>query len=83
MAGAADSREMTLERRAQLIRRYEQACYQMCYYLLRSEPLAMEAALAAVETLLSDACFYEQEEQSRLEAVKRTAIRCSLKRIVV
>lgn len=80
MNGANTVNLMTVEQRAKQVRRYEQHCYQVCYYMLRCETMALEAALASVEALLKDHSFYMREDRDQLEVVKKTAIRCSLKR---
>ena len=69
--------------RISLLRRYEQECYQICYYLLLDEQLALDAARRVLLTLYEDRAFIEAiEEQTRRSILTRRASEASVSVVI-
>lgn len=67
-----------LSSKADILKQYENHCFQVCYYLLHCEKKAFEASLASIEHLFSDTNFFCKEEVDQLKAVRKTAMHYSL-----
>ena len=67
-----------LEEKVEILRKYETLCYQITYYLLQDESLAVRAAGEALLELGLDDEFFSALEQDRENKVRRTAILKSL-----
>lgn len=65
-------------RKRKVLKQMERYGYQVAYYLLQSEALAVEASKLALMELLEDEAFYRQDENQQRQQVKRLFIRKSL-----
>jgi len=66
------------KRRAAILRRYEDFCYQICYFLLQCEAKAWQAAKSSIERLFHDDRFYRLQDVEQREHIRRTAMHCAL-----
>lgn len=67
-----------LQRRAAVLKQYECHCYQVCYYLLRNEEKALQAATACMKHLFGEVSFFNGDDAERLRNIRSMAIRFSL-----
>lgn len=68
---------MNLQTKADILRRHETYCYQICYYFMKSDEPSLKAAREALLEVIRDPVFFglsheEQEKKIRLFAVRST-----------
>ncbi|WP_309119507.1 hypothetical protein [Paenibacillus sp.] len=69
---------MAFEEKVLLLRRYEQRVYSICLHLVGEEPLASEAAEAALVALFGDPAFAAGSEGERSRSARAAAVRHAL-----
>lgn len=69
---------MVLNHRGNVLKEYELLCYQVAYYLLQQEEIAVHASLSALTELLYDDGFYTSSADMQKELVKKAVMRHSL-----
>ncbi|WP_028548885.1 hypothetical protein [Paenibacillus sp. UNC451MF] len=61
-----------------VLRRYEEYCYQIAFFMLRNEGLAMEATKQTLTALYKCREWFEMTEDGRLAKAKQAALMHSL-----
>jgi len=69
---------VVLSKRAAVLRNYEDECYQICYYLLQQESLALKAASKVVYDLFLDELFFDRDQDRQRKLMQHAAIKAAL-----
>lgn len=64
--------------RINILKTYEEYCYQVCFYLLDCDNTAVQAAKQALYELFKDGLVYHQENEDIKKIVRKAAIRAAL-----
>lgn len=67
-----------LQRKAEILKQYEGYSYQVAYYLLEDESLAMQAAAGALSQLLRDDAFFTDDPYDQKQKTKQASMKQSL-----
>ena len=72
------TKHQVVRRKADILKQYEAYGYQVAYYLLEDEALAMQAATKALIDLLKDDEFFDELHVHQKQKVKRVFMKHSL-----
>jgi hypothetical protein len=72
------TKHQAVRRKADVLKQYEAYGYQVAYYLLEDEALAMQAATKALIELLKDDEFFDELYVHQKQKVKRVFMKHSL-----
>jgi hypothetical protein len=67
------------DKRADILKEYEVYGYQIAYFLLENEALAVQASTEALNELFKDHHFFHQTPSLQKQSVKQTFIKYALK----
>ncbi|NTZ17995.1 hypothetical protein EXW96_10570 [Paenibacillus sp. JMULE4] len=69
---------MEIKDRISFLKKHENDCYSICYYLLQSEKMACEAAKKALYSLSRCDSFFAENTQAVRELVRKEAMKSAL-----
>lgn len=69
---------MEIKDRISFLKKYENDCYSICYYLLQSEKMACEAAKKALFNLSRCESFFAANSQTVRELLRKEAMKSAL-----
>lgn len=63
--------------RLSVLRKYEERCYSICYYLLQNEETAYEAAKMALLNVFASHPFFAADAETQQQLLREQSIHCS------
>ncbi|MFX3632313.1 MAG: hypothetical protein ACE3L7_22350 [Candidatus Pristimantibacillus sp.] len=67
-----------LHQKAEVLKQYEVYCYQIAYFILEKEALAMQAATQSLMELVQDEQFFLQSQTVQRQMTKKVVMKQSL-----
>lgn len=67
-----------LHQKAAVLKQYEVYCYQIAYFILEKEALAIQAATQALIELVQDEQFFHQSQNVQRQMTKKAVMKQSL-----
>lgn len=71
--------QMSFSKRISILRNLETECYQICFYLLNNEKIAVQSAAQTLYSLFNHTVFFDMNTRDQKSHLRQTAIKFSLK----
>jgi hypothetical protein len=69
---------MDMKKRGAILKKHENKCYSICFYLLQCEKMAYEAAKHALYTLIMCDSFFVADCQTKSDILRKESIKSAL-----
>jgi DNA-directed RNA polymerase specialized sigma24 family protein len=67
-----------MKERLSILKKHENDCYRMCFYLLQSEKMACEAAKDALYKLIEGDSFFAADSQTKNDLLRKESMKSAL-----